>query len=202
MLGTLPSSSPSFNSEKGRILPVIQCPASGSPLPPEPHFLPHTLILYMHPLLQAQRLPAIPRPQAPASGPLHLLCPLPEMFFLTASPPVAPSRLLYNSGPAPHCYVLPSTAVICARMMEALGSSDICLSHAGLSPREQGCLSSHWGARGLLFRPSWTKMLPHHQPSPSTSRVLASLWADSSKEQGGGPATTEQTSTLGSVPRP
>lgn len=89
-------------------------PASGSPLPPEPHFLPHTFILYMHPLLQPQRLPAIPRPQAPASGPLHLLCPLPGTFFLTASPPVAASCLLYNSGPAPHCYVLPSTAVICA----------------------------------------------------------------------------------------
>ena len=93
-------------------------------------------------------------PHTPASGPLHLLCPLPGMFFPTASPPVAPSHLLYNSSPAPHCYVLPSTAVICAPYNGGSGEQGFRLSHARLSPREQGCLSSHWGSGAFCSDPA------------------------------------------------
>ena len=35
-------------------------PASDSPSPPEPHFLPHTPTLHMHPLLKPQHLPTLP----------------------------------------------------------------------------------------------------------------------------------------------
>lgn len=167
---------PSFNSEKGHPSGGPVAP-SGSPLPPEPHFLPHTFILYMHPLLQPQRLPCYLRPQAPASGPLHLLCPLPGTFFLTASYLLwLPAALLYNSGPAPHCYVLPSTAVICAlhdgRLWGAVTSVHI--SCRALPQRAR--VSVSLGPGPPLLRPSCTKMLlKHHQPSPSTSRVLASF---------------------------
>ena len=89
-------------------------PASGSPSPPEPHFLPHIFVLYMHLLLQPQRLPAIPRSPCSCLRAFAHAVPsswdvLPDGLTSCGSQPP-----LYNSSPAPHCSVLPSTAVICA----------------------------------------------------------------------------------------